>query len=169
VKSHVKHIFLKLAVSTRAQAVYQAGSLGLLRGGDPRQEEGAVAVSRSNFLPVAAILSSAIVEIGHAGPASADPLSVGAGSPATVQSPSPERTLTAQASGEDTLARCQQLFGLYKNLDDDIASLVSKGLDPRVQKTLDVVRVIGNNSVHPAKSTFVTIAQLRKSCLVWLT
>jgi DNA-binding CsgD family transcriptional regulator len=30
VKSHVKHIFLKLAVSTRAQAVSQAGSLGLL-------------------------------------------------------------------------------------------------------------------------------------------
>jgi len=30
VKSHIKHIFLKLAVSTRAQAVSQAGSLGLL-------------------------------------------------------------------------------------------------------------------------------------------
>jgi hypothetical protein len=38
-----------------------------------------------------------------------------------------------------------------KNLDDDIASLVSKGLDPRVQKALDVVRVIGNNSVHPGQ------------------
>jgi DNA-binding CsgD family transcriptional regulator len=35
VKSHVKRIFLKLAVSTRAQAVSQAGSLGLLRGGSP--------------------------------------------------------------------------------------------------------------------------------------
>src|SRR6516165_1502244 len=32
VKSHVKHIFLKLAVSTRAEAVSRAGSLGLLRG-----------------------------------------------------------------------------------------------------------------------------------------
>ena len=31
VKSHVKHIFLKLAVSTRAEAVFEAGSLGLLR------------------------------------------------------------------------------------------------------------------------------------------
>jgi len=30
VKSHVKNIFLKLVVSTRAQAVSQAGSLGLL-------------------------------------------------------------------------------------------------------------------------------------------
>ena len=39
VKSHVKRIFLKLAVSTRAQAVSQAGSLGLLRGGSLRQEE----------------------------------------------------------------------------------------------------------------------------------
>jgi DNA-binding NarL/FixJ family response regulator len=35
VKSHVKHIFSKLAVSSRAQAVCQAGSLGLLRGGQP--------------------------------------------------------------------------------------------------------------------------------------
>jgi DNA-binding CsgD family transcriptional regulator len=98
VKSHVKHIFSKLAVSSRAQAVSQAGSIGLLRGGNPRQEEGrrsAVAVSRSNFLPVAAILWSAIDAIGYAGP---DPLSVGIGSPATVSSPSPERTLLAQAA-----------------------------------------------------------------------
>jgi DNA-binding CsgD family transcriptional regulator len=107
VKSHVKHIFLKLAVSSRAQAVYQAESLGLLRGGNPRQEEGrrsAVAVSRSNFLAVAAILSSAIVANGYAGPVLADLLFVGARSPATVYSPSPERTLLAQASGEDTVA-----------------------------------------------------------------
>jgi ATP/maltotriose-dependent transcriptional regulator MalT len=30
VKSHVKHIFFKLAVSTRTEAVFRAGSLGLL-------------------------------------------------------------------------------------------------------------------------------------------
>jgi len=35
VKSHVKRIFLKLAVSTRAEAVSRAGSLGLLPYGDP--------------------------------------------------------------------------------------------------------------------------------------
>jgi hypothetical protein len=38
-----------------------------------------------------------------------------------------------------------------KNLDDDIASLVSKGLDPVIQQALDVIRVIGNNAVHPGK------------------
>jgi ATP/maltotriose-dependent transcriptional regulator MalT len=32
VKSHIKRIFLKLAVSTRAEAVSRTGSLGLLRG-----------------------------------------------------------------------------------------------------------------------------------------
>jgi hypothetical protein len=78
-----------------------------------------VAVSRSNFLHVAAMLSSAIVAIGYAGPVSADPLSVGARSPATVYSPSSERTLLAQASGEDTLARCRQLFGLYDRHNSD--------------------------------------------------
>lgn len=36
-----------------------------------------------------------------------------------------------------------------KNIDDDIASLVSKGLNPLVQKSLDIVRVIGNEAVHP--------------------
>jgi LuxR family maltose regulon positive regulatory protein len=30
VKSHVKHIFLKLAVNTRAEAVSRAGSLGAI-------------------------------------------------------------------------------------------------------------------------------------------
>lgn len=36
-----------------------------------------------------------------------------------------------------------------KKLDDDIASLVSKNLNPLVQKSLDIVRVIGNEAVHP--------------------
>src|SRR6267143_2115056 len=78
-----------------------------------------VAVSRSNVLHVAAILSCAIVAIGYAAPVSSDPLSVGARSPATVYSPSPERTLLAQASGEDTMARCQQLFGLWSRHNTD--------------------------------------------------
>lgn len=36
-----------------------------------------------------------------------------------------------------------------KDINDDIASLVAKGLNPLVQKSLDVVRVIGNEAVHP--------------------
>lgn len=36
-----------------------------------------------------------------------------------------------------------------KNLNEDIANLVGKGLDPGVQQALDALRVIGNNAVHP--------------------
>lgn len=36
-----------------------------------------------------------------------------------------------------------------KSIDAGIASLVSKGLSPVVQKALDAVRVIGNEAVHP--------------------
>ena len=44
---------------------------------------------------------------------------------------------------------CQHLGAKGKNIDDDIASLVKKGLNPLVQQSLDVVRVIGNEAVHP--------------------
>jgi len=44
---------------------------------------------------------------------------------------------------------CKQLGEKGKNIDDDIASLVQKGLSPIVQKSLDVVRMIGNEAVHP--------------------
>lgn len=44
---------------------------------------------------------------------------------------------------------CAHLGEKGRNIDDDIASLVSKGLNPLVQKALDVVRVIGNEAVHP--------------------
>jgi hypothetical protein len=44
---------------------------------------------------------------------------------------------------------CKHLGENGKNIDRDIASLVEKGLPPKVQKSLDVVRVIGNEAVHP--------------------
>lgn len=51
--------------------------------------------SRPAYLNAAAMLSSALVAFGFIGPAAA------------------ERTLLAQAAAEDTLARCQQLSGLW--------------------------------------------------------
>ena len=44
---------------------------------------------------------------------------------------------------------CVELGEKGKSIDDDIASLVKKGLSPMVQQALDVVRVIGNEAVHP--------------------
>lgn len=44
---------------------------------------------------------------------------------------------------------CKQLGGTGKNINDDIAQLVTQGLNPKIQKSLDVVRVIGNEAVHP--------------------
>lgn len=85
-----------------------------------------LAAPRSNILHAAAMLSGAIVAIGFAAPAFADSYSSNRPS---VSAPLSDHTLLAQAPGEDTLARCQQLFSLWSRHNTDG---YSKPLDARM-------------------------------------
>jgi hypothetical protein len=39
----------------------------------------------------------------------------------------------------------------YKNINKNIKELVSDGSNPKIQQALDILRVIGNNAVHPGQ------------------
>ncbi len=38
-----------------------------------------------------------------------------------------------------------------KNINNDIKELVAEGMSPKIQQALDLLRVIGNNAVHPGQ------------------
>jgi hypothetical protein len=50
-----------------------------------------------------------------------------------------------------------------KKIDDDIASLVKKGLPVKVQKALGTVRVIGNEAVHPGQVDLTDTPEIAQS------
>ena len=90
--------------------------------------------------------------------------------PAVIMGPIPNRDLSDEIKNDFNEARaivshsprgaaallrlcvqklCIELGESGDNINSDIASLVKKGLDPRIQKSLDTIRVIGNEAVHP--------------------
>ena len=49
---------------------------------------------------------------------------------------------------------CNELGETDRDINKNIAALVSKGLSKSVQQALDVVRVVGNKAVHPGQIAF---------------
>ena len=46
---------------------------------------------------------------------------------------------------------CKHLGQKGRDINDDIGELVKKGLNPAIQKSLDLLRITGNNAVHPGE------------------
>lgn len=45
----------------------------------------------------------------------------------------------------------KEIGGKGKNINDDIAVIIKNGVDQQVKKALDILRIFGNNGVHPGE------------------
>lgn len=58
---------------------------------------------------------------------------------------------------------CDNLVEGNENLNDKIGRLVRNGLNEKVQRALDIIRVIGNNAVHPGQISVEDNTEIAKA------